>query len=75
MYEVKTSSPAAISRRTMTFIVLRDAEEGDEGDVRVGKTTTAFGKHEWLRSATSGEIVTPMLLRCGVVSANELEAN
>ena len=57
----------------MTFIVFLAA--GEDGEGRVGNTTTAFGKQEWLRRATSGEIVTPTLERWGVVSAKEFEAN
>ena len=57
----------------MTFIVFLAA--GEDGEGRMGNTTTAFGKQEWLRRATSGEIVTPTFERWGVVSAKEFEAN
>lgn len=54
----------------MCFEVL-DPLAGNEG-----KTTTAFGAHEWLIRAVRGEIETPMLERSvGLVSANELETN
>lgn len=30
-----------------------------------GKTTTAFGQHEWLKRATVGEMATPIVVRVG----------
>lgn len=48
---------------------------GEEGVGREGKTTTAFGVHEWLRRAARGEMDTPMLDRWGVVREKELEMN
>lgn len=41
-----------------------------------GKTTTALGRQEWLKSAVSGEIETPMLVRSvELVSEKEFEVN
>jgi hypothetical protein len=40
----------------------------------LGKTTTALGQHAWLHSATSAEVDTPMGVRPGVESVNELTA-
>jgi hypothetical protein len=42
---------------------------------RSGKTTTAFGAHEWLNSATSGETATPMGVKSGVDSVMLLVEN
>lgn len=51
-----------------------DADEVLSGNE--GNTTTAFGTHEWLIKAVTGEIETPMLDRSvGHVSANELDTN
>jgi hypothetical protein len=40
-----------------------------------GKTTTAFGTHEWLNSATAGETATPMGVKSGVDSVMLLVEN
>lgn len=49
---------------------------GAEGEGNEGKTTTALGAHEWLKSAVSGEMETPRLDRSvGEVSAKEFEVN
>lgn len=54
---------------------LREAGEGEVGEGGEGKTTTAFGAHEWLRRAMRGEMAAPMLERVGEVRENELDAN
>lgn len=40
-----------------------------------GKTTTAFGSHEWLNSAQTGDVATPIGVRSGAESVNELTEN
>lgn len=48
--------------------------EDEEG--KAGKTMTAFGRHEWLKSAVRGEMETPMLDKsAGEVSEKEFEVN
>jgi hypothetical protein len=40
-----------------------------------GNTTTAFGRHEWFVSATSGDTVAPMGVSEGEVKANVFVMN
>ena len=40
-----------------------------------GNTKTAFGRHEWFVSATSGDTVAPMGVSEGEVSANVFVMN
>jgi hypothetical protein len=63
-YVMLTSSPEAISLIATTRAVGADAPLAP----RSGKTTTALGSHEWLKSATKGETTTPMGVRSGAES-------
>ena len=69
--EVHTSSPISISRRAMIFMT------GSFPFVLPlrGNTKTAFGRHEWFVSATSGDTVAPMGVSEGEVSANVFVMN
>jgi hypothetical protein len=40
-----------------------------------GKTTTAFGLHEWLIRAMAGEMETPIGVRLGVVKVKVFVVN
>lgn len=66
----RTSSPACTGRITTTSI----RGPFPPGDVR-GKTTTAFGAHAWLTSATAGASVTPSGERAGELSVIAFVAN
>lgn len=66
-----TSSPASISRKVIIFMT------GSFAFVLPlrGNTTTAFGRHEWFMSATSGDTVAPMGVSEGEVRANVFVMN
>jgi hypothetical protein len=60
----------------MSLIATTRAVGTDEGAApRSGKTTTAFGAHEWLNSATAGETATPIGVKSGVESVILLVEN
>lgn len=67
-----TSSPGEISRIAMTC-ASGSWLAGSLADR--GNTTTAFGSHEWLISATIGETQTPSGARDGEASVMEFVAN
>jgi hypothetical protein len=66
-----TSSPGAMSLIATTRAVGTDESVAP----RSGKTATAFGAHEWLNSATTGETATPMGVKSGADSVMLLVEN
>ena len=69
----QTSSSGAIFFKAITCI--RGSLSFLDSPPARGKTTTAFGSHEWLIKATTGETHAPIGIKAGVDIVNVLVVN